>query len=125
MATRRTAKKRSAAADEFKYITMGFRCYRKHADLIERAAALVPVSNSNYMRRIVINQAAADLGETPPDFSELGGSASLISDAAKKRGLTVAEFTKQAARAAAAAELSTPPDPPPWPAGRLPPRGGR
>lgn len=88
------------------FITMGFRCYRKHALLIDRAAARQKTSNSAYMRLVVLTQACADIGVPPPDYSSVVGSPSLISEAARKKGLTVAEFTKKAVQEAAAKALA-------------------
>lgn len=96
----------STGDTDFAFITMGFRCYRKHARIIERAAALQKLSNSGYMRLVVLNQASADCGVPAPDYSSVVGSPSLIQEAARKKGLTVSEFTKQAVRAAAAKELA-------------------
>lgn len=89
------------------FITMGFRCYRKHARVIEKAAALQRLSNSGYMRLVVLNQASADVGVPAPDYSLVVGSPSLIQEAARKAGLTVSEYTKQAVRARAARDLAS------------------
>src|ERR1700753_4312686 len=74
-----------------------------HAKMVHRAAALRNETASAYIRRVLLDRAAADLGESPPDMSGYAGD--IIANAAKAVGVSGKEFTQRAAHEAAARAL--------------------
>lgn len=90
---------------DYEMITKSFRCFGVHAKLIDRAAAMHHTSVVSYMRKIVVEWAAADLGEPIPDYNALTAGPTQIQDAAASMGLSVHEFTRLAVRDFAARQL--------------------
>ncbi len=84
-----------------------FRCYEIDASAIDRAAAQAGKSLSDYCRDIVIPWAYSDIGEHRPNLPSLepGRYANMVEAAAKKAGMTRADFERHAAEAMAAAAL--------------------
>ena len=97
-----TTSNTNAPADEF--VTLSARVYKKHAHLVQLAAKRAGKTVAAYMRPIVVEWAAADLGIENPDLSEYE-HADLVGEVAKRLGLTPREFTRRAAREMAAREL--------------------
>lgn len=89
--------------ESFSKVNLNFHVLGAHAQMIHRAAALRNETASAYMRRVLLEWAAADLGEQAVDLSEYAGD--IIANAAKAVGLSTTEFTKRAAREAAARAL--------------------
>ena len=89
-------------------VTVSFKIYQCHKDLIDRAAALVEGRTaSDYFRDVMPMQAALDLGvELPktPDINR-GRSGGLIAQAAAKLGLSKEDFESHAAKLLAAQTL--------------------
>lgn len=86
-----------------KRIQFGFQVTSQHGDLIRDAAELRRESVAGYMRRVILEWSAAELGRNAPDLSEYAGD--IIANAARQMGLSVTDFTAQAAREAAARML--------------------
>lgn len=87
----------------FEYVTMSFRVFGVHSELIHRAAALKQGrSTASYMRQIVCEQAAKDLGEPVPDYTALSQGPSQIAQAAAELGMDPKDFAAYAVRAYAA-----------------------
>lgn len=83
---------------DFEFVTLSCRVFGKDARLVHRAAEKQNESAANYMRRIVLDWAASDLGVPAPTYTATERPSVLIAEAAKKRGLTTREFLHQAAR---------------------------
>lgn len=91
-------------------VSVSFRMYQIHKDLIERAAALVPGrSVSDYMRETLAMQAALDLGVELPNVPDInrGRAGGLVNQAAQKLGMTREEFEILAVRHMAAQTLES------------------
>ena len=89
-------------------VTVSFRCYRVHRDLLDRAAALVPERTvSDYIREILPLQCAIDLHEELPNVPsiERGRGGSMVAQAAAKLGMSREEFEQHAAVVLAAQAL--------------------
>jgi uncharacterized protein (DUF1778 family) len=71
-----------------------FRVKPNHYELIHRAAAHHGITAAEYMRRLTIIHAAADLGLEKPDMSPYG--ADEVTLAARRLGLNVQEFKELA-----------------------------
>lgn len=73
-----------------------FRLYGAQIDQIQRAAALVEKSLSDYCRDILIVRAAADLGEEPMRLApKRGRHNSPLERAAREQGISPAELEEQ------------------------------
>ncbi len=90
-------------ASDTSKITMSFQAIGKHGKLIHEAARTQGENASTYMRRIVLLCVAADLGIE----LDMAGyeTTDLVTQAAKKLGMTPREFAANAARDAAADAL--------------------
>jgi uncharacterized protein (DUF1778 family) len=87
---------------DYEMITLSFRVYGAHSKLVHQAAAQKHMSTASYMRKVVCDWAASDLGVEAPDYNALTMGPSRIAEAAKAQGMTVSEFTSRAVREAAA-----------------------
>jgi uncharacterized protein (DUF1778 family) len=84
-------------------VNINFQVTGEHAKLIHDAAASHTESAAGYCRRVMLEWASADLGLGLPDMSEYNGD--IISNAAKKLGMTAQEFTNMVAKEQAARVL--------------------
>lgn len=86
------------------------RVYELHADLVRRAAAKAEKTVSDYVRDIVVQWAASDLGERLPPLPDLkrGRYRELVEGAAKRAGMTVTAFERHAAETLAAQAMGVP-----------------
>lgn len=84
----------------YSHVNMNFRVLGEHAKLIHEASAKHGKSAAAYMRDVLLEWASADLGRALPDMSEYSGD--IISNAAKKLGMSAQEFTNMVARESAA-----------------------
>jgi hypothetical protein len=81
-----------------------FRAYEVQIDLIRRAAERTGKKQSDYIRDLIVPQAAADLGEELPPMPTIkrGRFSSAVARAAKARGLSPEDFKEWAAQQFAA-----------------------
>ena len=83
-----------------------FQVYDVHLQMIASAAHQRGLSSATYLRRMVLPQVARDLGIECPEFASLEGAAQdPVALAAKAAGMSVREYEKAAARAAAEAAV--------------------
>ncbi len=95
------------AADAYEHITIGFRGYRAHSEFIQRAAKKAGASSAAaYMRKVILEWAASDLGEPVPEFRSLEGHGDVVAEAAKRHGMSAREYMLKAAREMASKELA-------------------
>jgi len=93
------------------YVTLAFRALGKHAKLVHAAADKKGVSAADYMRHVVLEWAASDLGVPIPDLTAPASASAMIAQAAKARGVSTREFMQQAAREVALRDTTPPPAP--------------
>lgn len=86
-------------------VTMSFRAFADHAGLIHDAARAKGVSAASFMRKVVLEWAAAELGESTPDMGRYAHT-DQVAEAAKLAGMTPRDFITHAAREAATAMLA-------------------
>ena len=98
--------------DPFELVNISVRLYKVQRDLIDRASALwgearPDTSLSDYIREVLTERAAADLGVAAPVVPDIqrGRGNSLIRQAAAKLGMTVEAFELAAVRMAASQAL--------------------
>ncbi len=93
-----------AEGSDLELVTISFRVYKIHRDLIEQAAAKVEGRTiSDYVRETTTIRAAADCGVMLPQVPEIvrGRHGSLVAQAANRLGMTRAEFEAKAIQMAA------------------------
>jgi uncharacterized protein (DUF1778 family) len=97
-----------------------FRTYALYADLMRRAAKAQGVRLSDYIRDLVVPQAARDLGEELPPLPriEKGRYGSAEAKAAKARGMSLDDFRAWAAQQMTLQVLAESGLPEPHPTGR-------
>lgn len=83
---------------DFEFVTLSCRVFGRDAKLVHRAAEAQRESAANYMRRVVLDHVAHELGLPASTYMTVERPAVMIAEAAKKRGLTTREFMTQAAR---------------------------
>jgi uncharacterized protein (DUF1778 family) len=86
------------------------RIYSVHADLVRRAAAKADKSISEYVGDVVVAWAASDIGEkvVPLPKLERGRYKRLVDEAAKRAGMTRAQWERHAAETLSAQALGIP-----------------
>lgn len=98
-----------------KKVTASFKVYNGIASLIADAASSHSLSAASYMRRLVVTDAAARMRCKVPEFASLERGEDMIRKAAMAKGLTTAEYARNAAQAAALKDLQRTPSGPPAP----------
>lgn len=83
---------------DFEFVTLSCRVFGRDAKLVHRAAEAQRESAANYMRRIVLDHVAHELGLPASTYTATERPSVVIAEAAKKRGITTREFMAQAAR---------------------------
>jgi hypothetical protein len=78
------------------YFTVSFRCYVKHARLVNEAAKKAGTNPAEYARKVVLDWAASDLGVPAPDYSPLPSLSKAVKEAAKAQGVSEEEYRRLA-----------------------------
>lgn len=78
---------------------LSFQAIPSHWQLVHDAAKAKGLSIADYLRRVVLEWAASDLGQPPPDLSIY--TPDLVAQAARKLGMSPREFSAKAVRDAA------------------------
>jgi uncharacterized protein (DUF1778 family) len=86
------------------------RVYSLHADIVRRAAAKAGKTISEYVGDVVVPWAASDLGEAMPRLPKLerGRYKAMVEQAAKRAGMTPAQWERHAAETLSAQALGLP-----------------
>lgn len=97
--------KHRANPADFELVTLSFRVFGKYHKMVHAAAQKKGMSAQQYMTRVVLDWAASDLGIEAPNLDAALASSAQIAEAARLRGVTVAQFKDYAAREVAAKAL--------------------
>lgn len=84
----------------YSWVNINFRVVGEHAKLIADAAEARGLSLTAWLRPVVLEWAAAELGRDAPNMEQYSGD--IVAAAAKKVNMSAADFIKQAARESAA-----------------------
>ena len=78
--------------DDYQFVTVSFRCYVKHAKIVDQAAKKAHKSVADYVRQVTLDWAASDIGVPAPDYSVLPRFTDTVEAVAKSKGMTKQQY---------------------------------